>query len=84
MKEILIKKYGELTKDYAFFQSPYREGDGYEEQAIRVGKGHFAAFWSSQGLGVMISDRLTVRVLYESASWDAELERRKVKGASVF
>lgn len=83
MKEVLMKKYGEPSKCYEFFSSPYREGDGYEEQAIRVGKGTFACFWQSK-LSVEITDRLTVRIAYESESWSKELDRRKAKGTSVF
>jgi hypothetical protein len=93
MKEVLTKKYGPPTNDYAFFTKPYYEGDGYEEQAIRLGKGKFACYWlnapkgsTSEGdsLGLKITERLTVEIDYESPWWGSEADRRKAKGTRVF
>lgn len=84
MKEVLTKKYGEPSKCFEYFSRPYYEGDGYEEQAIRVGKGVFACFWNEQLISVEITDKLIVRIAYESQSWSQEADRRKAKKTSIF
>jgi hypothetical protein len=89
LKETLTKKYGPPTNSYEYFRKPYYEGDGYEEQAIRVGKARFATFWggrepSSGGLVLEIHESLTVRLSYESAIWGAEADRRKAQATKVF
>lgn len=38
--------YGEPTRQAAFFDAPYEDGDGFETYAISFGKGHFAALWT--------------------------------------
>lgn len=90
MKEILSRKYGSPTDDFAFFNRPYYDGDGYEEQAIRLGKGTFACYWMGAktgrrgNLGLAITERLTIQVSYESPLWKLEFERKKAKGTQVF
>lgn len=83
LRETLINKYGEATDTFEFFLDPYYDGDGYEEQAIRVGKGHFATYWGS-ALSIEITEKLAVRLSYESPGWEAESERRKNKARNVF
>jgi hypothetical protein len=83
LKETLIKKYGLPTSTYQYFKRPYYDGDGYEEQAIRLGKGIFASFWDSS-LSVSITEKLAVNLSYESASWSAEVDRRQANRNSVF
>lgn len=80
--KVLVSKYGQPTKKYAFFSSPYYSGDGYEEQAVRLGKGHFIAFWGTM-LSVSITDKLIVEISYESSGWKAESDARKAKSASA-
>jgi hypothetical protein len=88
MKETLSSKYGKPQQTYEFFASPYYDGDGYEEQAIRVGKGHFASFWTNddtnESLMVQISEQLTIDITYESAFWSAESKKRKTTATDVF
>jgi hypothetical protein len=87
MKKTLTTKYGEPTA-YEYFTKPYYEGDGYEDQAIRLGKGKFVSFWSNsttnEGLMLDISDLLTVDFTYESPFWSQEAKKRKAKATSVF
>lgn len=73
IKEKLIKKYGKPTNDYKFFTDPYEEGDGYETQAIRVGKGTFAAYWNFKSTSgdkvsilLQITESLKVRLTYQN------------------
>ena len=82
MKGILADKYGKPEKDFKFFIKPYYEGDGYEEQAIRLGKATFASFWP--GILLEINEVLTVQVNYESDAWEAEVKKRKASANSVF
>lgn len=87
MKETLSEKYGD-PKSYEYFTKPYYEGDGYEDQAIRLGKGRFVSFWTDEltGAGLMleISEQLTVDLSYESPFWSQEADRRKKAATSVF
>lgn len=83
MKDILSNKYGEPDHVFANFTNPYYAGDGYEEQAISLGKAQLASLWKS-GLALEISDKLTVDLSYESSAWGIEADKRKIKAASVF
>ena len=90
MKDVLITKYGPPTSRYDYFQGPYEEGDGYEDQAIRLGKGHFFTVWTTvtesdtSNLGLQISERLAVIISYESPRWNGEADRRKAKATKAF
>jgi hypothetical protein len=86
LRKTLIDKYGPSSKSYEFFQRPYYDGDGYEDQAIRLGKGHFASVWQKQGqvLGLSITERLTVRIAYEGPQWGEAVDQRRSKERSVF
>lgn len=46
IKSILETKYGKADKSYRTFQSPYTDGDGYEMQAVRVGKASISSYWN--------------------------------------
>ena len=83
MKEVLNGKYGSPTSKYEFFTKPYYEGDGYEEQALRLGKATFALFWGD-ALSMEITEKLTVQLTYESPEWSAESVRRKNRATQVF
>ncbi len=88
MKELLIKKYGEPKNDFAFFKDPYYKGDGYETQAIRLGKATFAAYWefpdkdgkSTDSLSIEIKTTLQVMVSYENGPMmDRYIAKKKDK-----
>lgn len=88
MKETLVSKYGSPNECVESFVKPYYEGDGYEEQAIRHGKGYFICTWGTKATGVLgieITERLTVSIGYESPGWYAgESDRRKKKATAAF
>ncbi|GEM_PF-861744 len=90
MLGLLIEKYGDPDKSLAFFESPYYDGDGYEEQAIAIGKGHFIAMWgyskgdSNNDLAIMIDKDLDVTIGYESYGWHAEAQRRQALSTNAF
>lgn len=87
VKETLTQKYGKPSFNRERFVSPYYAGDGYEDQAIRLGKAAFLTEWTrpnAEGAEVIrlgISRSLTVILDYESAGWAAEDERRRAKAA---
>jgi len=83
MKEVLTKKYGKPSSDYEFFKKPYYDGDGFEAQAIKLGKATFSSFWGS-ALNLEIHESLTVQLNYESDVWEKEYEKRKARSNSVF
>ena len=66
LKEQFITKYGN-GKSYEFFSNPYSEGDGYEMQAVKLGKCHYTTFWETQGgtIGLSISKYEQISVSYE-------------------
>ena len=86
VREVLLTKYGQPMRTLASFVEPFHEGDGYEAEAIRSGKGIFLTQWSDAGqqLLVNITPDLTVAVTYVSQDWAGELERRKNKGSAAF
>lgn len=83
MKETLTKKYGAPDDDITSFQSPYYAGDGYEQQAIKLGKAKIVCVWGAY-LALEITEQLTVYIVYESPAWAAESNRLKDKDVSVF
>lgn len=83
LKETLTKKYGQPEISYEYFKKPYYEGDGYEDQAIKLGKGRFLTFWTNS-LSLEISEKLTVMITYEGPLWDQEADRRKQVRDSIF
>jgi hypothetical protein len=90
MKAVLTTKYGEAPKVIEQFEQPYYQGDGYEDQAIKLGKGHFFAIWekgtgeSTSVIGLQISEHLNLLIGYESPRWAAESSRRKAKQTKAF
>jgi hypothetical protein len=75
----MTKKYGEPSHLFETFKAPYKKGDGKAEQAIQEDKGTMAAFWGDEDEGFMmleVTDKLAVRVAYESKNWPQESDRR--------
>jgi hypothetical protein len=83
LKETLTKKYGQPEISYEYFNKPYYEGDGYEEQAIKLGKGRFVTFWINTPV-LEISEKLTVTISYEGPLWHQEAGRRRQARDSIF
>jgi hypothetical protein len=83
MKNLLSKKYGVPSNDFEFFQNPYYDGDGYETQAIKLGKATFSSFWGTS-LYLEITEVLTIHIHYESPEWSQEIDDRNRKAASDF
>jgi hypothetical protein len=83
MKGLLTRKYGRPTWIDERFDAPYYAGDGYEEQAVRVGKGHFYSSWIhplSHRLYVGLTPGLALGVTYESPRSQAESDQRETRG----
>lgn len=92
--ESLVQKYGEPTESEKHFDEPYKEGDGYETQAIRLGKATYNTEWwtnyvldqddgqsySRPGLTLFVKDKLLIYLTYSSSRWNKEYERRYKKG----
>jgi len=66
LKEQFSFKYG-IGESFEFFKDPYKEGDGYELQAISLDKGNYSTFWKVQhgSLMVSISSSGQVYISYE-------------------
>ncbi len=69
----LTEKYGDPKNEIKDFKPPYRDGDGYETQAIKYGKGTYSTYWgipSAKGdedaIVVEITEGLEVRVTYQN------------------
>lgn len=74
-KTSFSEKYGEPDSHYEFFKSPYYEGDGYEESAVKLGKCYYSSFWGC-GLMVDISKFMQVRLAYEDPT-NADLDEKE-------
>jgi hypothetical protein len=77
MVSTLTKKYGDPTGELNQVKPPYTAGQTLE--AIKDGKGTMATLWGSDAKGYMaveVTQRLNVRVSYESPDWSAESDRR--------
>jgi hypothetical protein len=68
LKTILITKYGEFTKSYEFFSSPYTEDDGYQLQALRSDKCTYYTFWDvdNGSISLRIRGDASVCISYEN------------------
>jgi hypothetical protein len=91
MKDVLSTKYGAPSNCFEYFKSPYEEGDGYEEQAIKLSKAVFTCFWGDPShatgdgsISLEITTKLNLRLEYEGPNWHADLERRKAKETKAF
>ena len=90
-KDVLTTKYGAPTNCFEYFKSPYEEGDGYEEQAIKLSKAVFTCFWGDPShaagngsISLEITTKLNLRLEYEGPNWHADFERRKAKATKAF
>ena len=62
----LTTKYGEPTKSYHFFLSPYEEGDGYEITGVGIDKCRYVAFFDSVNIMIEITSFKKVVISYEN------------------
>jgi hypothetical protein len=85
-KRELKERYGSTSVDVEHYDEPYHDGGhvGYEQIAIKNGKGHVNAAWEREDAGVngsrislSVEENLTVYLTYESSAWSAESDRRK-------
>ena len=86
-QEMLISKYGKPTDKMEDYSAPYQKGDGYEDTALKLGKGVVLCTWKDDAgtfLAEKISDTLTVLIQYEPSTWDAEYARRQKETAKQF
>jgi hypothetical protein len=80
-------KYGAPAESVETYAEPYSKGDGMEGLALRAGKATFKSLWVAPGTSAMlleINKDLMVTLVYESAGWSEESERRTKKAKSVF
>jgi hypothetical protein len=83
VKQSLTDTFGYPRREVEHYTYPFDEGGavGHETTAIRNGKGVVATLWGggppNDGLALIVTDKLTDDLTYESAYWSAELERRK-------
>jgi hypothetical protein len=90
MKRVLTEKYGLPVVDVERFDSPFHAADGFEEQAIALGKAHYFVAWAadlgqeSERLQLTIEKELLVAVVYECPEWDIERKRRLAAAYKAF
>ena len=88
MKETLVAKYG-AGESIEFFRSPYRDGDGDEDQALRLEKAQMLTHWSRGSDELLmhiasVSDSLVVSIAYESPQWNEESRARRTRATKLF
>ncbi|HKO18478.1 MAG TPA: hypothetical protein VJU82_06295 [Acidobacteriaceae bacterium] len=93
LKTTLTRKYGTPRFDIQRFIDPYYDGDGFEEQAIRLDKANYVALWyhgtghvatTESALVLSITDKLDIELDYDSTQWPVEEVRRNDKRAKIF
>jgi hypothetical protein len=80
-------KYGTPKEAVETYVEPFSKGDGMEELALRARKATFKSLWVAPGTSGMlleINENLMVTLVYESAGWSEESERRTKKEKSIF
>lgn len=95
----IIERYDELVSFYKEkyaapdttlrrFEYPYEEGDGFEEQALRLGKAHLTVLWAfptdtpgvQNSVSIEIDDSLLLKISYQDGALiDKAIQRRKEK-----
>jgi hypothetical protein len=84
--EVISKKYGPAKDNYAFFKSPYEEGDGYEMTAVAVEKCFWLSAWEAnatypnQTIAVRITKSKRVSLVYEN---DAMMQQSDVEQEKI-
>jgi len=83
VKRELLSKYGPPTSSTEVFLPPSGEGDGNEDSAFVTKKAAFLSQWRTdvgEKLSLLIDERPTVMLFYQSPDWPAE-EARRAKSA---
>lgn len=84
LAEILTLKYGK-AESYRHFKTPYEDGDGYEMQAVKLGKADIASYWEcanrrSVSLEIIpFADKVGVTILYQDDVIYEELKAQQDK-----
>ena len=92
IRESISLKYGDPGENYENFTTPYHDGDGYETQAIQMGKGSFICSWKlnteldyPNKIMLSINENLLIQLTYyNGALFNTAIERAKKKNASEF
>lgn len=92
IKSEINSKYYTTKVDFRNFKSPYRDGDGYDTQAIRLGKGTVAAFWKFKRsdefenlISLEIKEDLIVSLSYQDGKLIKEaVQKRKSESSKDY
>lgn len=79
-KELYTKKYGKPHEHFEFFSKPYYEGDGYELQALKLGKCNYITFYKLETgyITVGLSEDGCLQLVYEdNINGELSTEERK-------
>ena len=82
-KELYTSKYGVPQNEMGKFTSPYYEGDGYEIQALKLGKCKYASLFEKSNGSIMItlSDDSCLLLYYYDKTNDALNEKESKSSA---
>jgi hypothetical protein len=71
--------YGQPTRIVKAFKDPYKDGDGFETQAISTGNANYITFWTSgdNSIEVFITTKLKVVVNYYDNKTKAIADKRQ-------
>ena len=64
----LTQRYGPPHRRFYTFDPPYRDGDGYEDEAVRLGKGRVMAVWMDADKNTVLCEltpALLIKVVYQ-------------------
>lgn len=68
MTTLLTQRYGTPHRRFYSFDPPYREGDGYEDEAVHLGKGQVMAVWMDSSKNTILCEltpALLIKVIYQ-------------------
>jgi hypothetical protein len=86
LKETIDNKYAYVAP-YRNFDKPYFDGDGYEMQAIKLGKGSISTYWGLKNgtISLVIEQSLEISIGYQEINLAAiYFNRKKKKEAADF
>ena len=88
--DLIAEKYGKPTNKYFYFKSPYSNGDGFETQALQLGKATAAWYWffpvlkdkEDNVVSCTINTSLTIIIIYQNGELAAEAAAAQKKQKS--
>lgn len=82
--DLFTQKYGFPSDHFEFFENPYYKGDGYEMQALRMGKCNYASFFNivNGSIVIKMTSEGRLQLTYEDKI-NSEIYQREKKSRNL-